>query len=101
MKTVNKSFRAFLLVVLCVVLMSTVCVATGNTYAEKGAAWALDGVYWLVIVAGIWFGGMALIKRNITAGIGIIIAAAIVATISKNPSILENLGTAIKNILGL
>lgn len=101
MKTANKTFRAVLLIALCIVLMSTACLATGNAYAEKGAAWALDGIYWIVIVLGIWFGGMALVKRNITAGVGIFIGTALVAAISKNPSIIENLGTALKNILGL
>lgn len=101
MKTVNKSFRAFLAIILCVALMSTVCMATSNTYAEKGGTWVLDGIYWLVLVGGVWWGGMSVIKRNITAGVGILIGAAIIMVITKNPSILENLGTAMKNILGL
>ncbi len=100
MKTVNKTFRAVLLIVLCVLLLSTVCLAD-NEYAEKGATWILDGLFWIVIVAGLWYGGLSVVKRNITGGIVALVGASVVAVICKNPSILENLGTALKNILGL
>lgn len=84
-----------------VLMLTTIPAFAENEYAKAGATWILDGIFWVAIVAGIWGATMTGIKRNFTAMIGIIAAAAIVCLFCSNPDIIINLGNNIKGILGL
>ena len=75
--------------------------AATNTYAEAGAKWLLDGVYWIVIVSGLFGVGKSAIQRNLTGAIGIFIATALVAVVCKNPDIMVSLGNVLKGVLGI
>lgn len=75
--------------------------ASTNTYAEAGARWLLDGVYWILIVSGLFGVGKSVIQRNLTGAIGIFIATALLAVVCKNPEILVSLGNVLKGILGI
>jgi len=86
---------------LCTAVLLTMPAAAANTYAENGAKWILDGVFWVVIVLGIFGAGMSIVKRNVTAALGIIIGSALVCVLCSNPEIIVSLGNAIKGILGL
>lgn len=79
----------------------TIPTYASNTYAEAGARWVLDGVFWIVLVVGIGSAGMSAVKRNATAAVGIIIATALVCIVCQNPETISNLGNTLKGILGL
>ena len=46
-----------LLLIFSIMTYVPVLADTKNTYAEKGAKWILDGIFWCVIVAGIFGAG--------------------------------------------
>jgi hypothetical protein len=72
-----------------------------NQYAEAGAKWILDGIFWIVLVVGIFGAGMSAVKRNAIASVGIIIGTAIICVFCQNPEIIVNIGNVLKGILGL
>lgn len=82
-------------------IMFSFTVLANNTYAEAGAKWILDGIFWIVAVAGIFGAGMSAVKRNATGAVGILLAAAIICVFCKNPDLLTTIGNTLKGILGL
>lgn len=90
-----------LLLIFSIMTYVPVLADTKNTYAEKGAKWILDGIFWCVIVAGIFGAGTAAVKRNATAAIGIILGAILVCLFCKNPDLFNTIGTKLKAVLGL
>lgn len=88
--------------VLGLTLVTTIpAYASTNTYAESGAKWLLDGIYWFVVACGILGVGKCAIQRNITGALTTFIMTALIAVICKNPEILTSLGNTLKGILGL
>lgn len=100
-----KRFFERAITVLCTTMATTILFTVPahatNTYAEAGAKWVLDGIFWLVLVAGIFGAGMSAIKRNATAAVGIIIATALICVVCQNPETISNIGSVLKGILGL
>ncbi len=82
-------------------LLSASNVFAENTYAENAGKWFLDGIFWIVLVAGIFGTAMAAIRRNMLSALGIGVTTAILLVIIKDYSILVNLGNALKGIIGL
>lgn len=84
-----------------VLMFSIPALASSNTYAENGAKWILDGIFWIVAVGGVFGAGMSAVKRNATGAVGILLGAAIICVFCKNPDILVTIGNNLKGILGL
>ena len=84
-----------------VLIFSFTALASPNTYAENGAKWVLDGIFWIVAVAVIFGAGMSAVKRNATGAVGILLASAIICVFCKNPDLLTTIGNTLKGILGL
>jgi hypothetical protein len=99
-KNVEKIVYTCIITTMMILTFSFTALAS-NTYAENGAKWLLDGVFWIVAVGGIFGAGMSAIKRNATGAVGIILAAAIICVFCKNPDVLTNIGNVLKGILGL
>lgn len=82
------------------IMTSNIVFAT-NTYAQKGAAWILDGLFWVVIVVAIVLIINFLAKNSISKVVVTVIIASVIAIIIKNPTIFETIGNELKTILGL
>jgi hypothetical protein len=75
--------------------------AVTNTYAQKVAAWVLDGAGILFIVGGIVGGGLFALKKNVTGAVITLVLCSLFAFLCYNPGIVKSLGGSIKDILGL
>ncbi len=96
----KKIFKTALPIVLMIII-SSISFAATNTYAKNFGEWLLDGLFWAIIIAGIWYAYKYMAQRNIIAGIGIILTTAFFAYLVKNPTVLSNLGSTLKGIIGL
>lgn len=72
-----------------------------NEYAQKGAAWILDGLFWIIVVAGIVTIARSAVKKDFTGAVVLLIITAILAVLVKNTDILTSIGNNLKTILGL
>lgn len=100
MKAVKHLSRSLLPLILCTLLLTTVCMAT-NTYAEAGAKWILDGIFWIVLVAGISVAAKAAISRNMVATVVILLSTGLLCMLCNDPLVLERIGTNLKAVLGI
>lgn len=101
----KKNMKNTMSVILCTAALATLfsftAMATQNTYAENGAKWILDGIFWVVAVGGIFGAGLSAVKRNATGAIGTLLGAALICVLCKNPDLLTTIGNALKGIIGL
>lgn len=100
-KTMEKVLTGMYAAVVILLSYATPVLATTNEYAKKGATWLLDGIFWIVLVGGIWGGYKLLKNSNIVQGIIVFASTAIVCVLCKDPLILENAGNTIKGVVGL
>jgi len=99
-RLIERSLFKWLISSLAVIAVP-VKVLADNAYAEAGANWILDGLFWVLVVAMIGGIGMAVIKRNLTGALITLVVGGIVLVIVKDPNIIVNIGTALKGVLGL
>lgn len=77
------------------------CFADDNNYAENGANWLLDQLFWVAVVVVIIIFIKNLMARNTVSSIVTIIVGAIICFFIRNPRTLETLGTVVANAIGL
>lgn len=75
--------------------------ASDLNFGENIANWALDQLFWIVLLLGIFFAAMAGIKRAWVACVSIGVGTAIILFFIKNPTSLETLGNKLAEIVGL
>ena len=101
----KKNMKNTMSVILCTAALATLfsftALATQNTYAENGSKWILDGIFWIDAVGGIFGAGKSAVKRNATGAVGILIGAALICVLCKNPDLLTTMGNSLKGIIGL
>ena len=94
--------RAALLIAALAALLAVPCLAAGgNEYAQAGANWVLDGVFWVGIVLVVWGVVKYAAARNITGVVTLVVLGAIVLVIIKQPTLLQTLGEKLMGIIGL
>lgn len=72
-----------------------------NDYAQKGAKWVLDGLFWIIVVAGIVAIARSAVKKDFTGAVVLTLITAVLAVLVKNTEILTTIGNQLKTILGL
>ncbi|WP_101698700.1 hypothetical protein [Clostridium minihomine] len=100
-KVHQRTWKSVCIAMAMIMLHPVVAFAAENQYAKAGAEWILDGVFWVVLVVGIFGAGMNAVKRNATAAVGILFGAALICVIAKNPTIITGIGTTLKDAFGL
>lgn len=75
--------------------------SAANEYAEKGATWVLDGLFWVILVLGISGTVMNGLKRNLTGALICLICTAIGCVFCGNPLVFKTVGASLLGILGL
>jgi len=94
----KKKVTMILMVAILSLLMTMVCFAATN-YTENAVKWFLDQAFWVVIGAGIFGAIAAGLKRSITGVIVILIIAAVLAFLCKNPTFIETLSNEVGNVV--
>ena len=94
----KKKVTMILMVAILSLLMTMVCFAATN-YTENAVKWFLDQAFWVVIGAGIFGAIAAGLKRSVTGVIVILIIAAVLAFLCKNPTFIETLSNEVGNVV--
>lgn len=76
------------------------CFAEG-AYAEKGATWLLDQLFWVAIVVVVIIFIKNLMARNTVSSIVTVIVGAIVCFFIKNPTTFTTIGDVVAKAIGL
>lgn len=97
-KSTKKMATTILMAAMLSLLMTMVCFAATN-YAENAVKWFLDQAFWVVIGAGIFGAIVAGLKRSVTGVIVILIIAAVLAYLCKNPTFIETLSNEVGNVV--
>ena len=89
----------------CVAVLAVIFVipafATGNEYAEKGAQWVLDGIYWIALVVIAWRLFKEIAARNVTGAVVLVLLGALCIVLITKPEVLKTVGEKLLGILGL
>lgn len=93
-----KKVSTILMAAMLSLLMTMVCFAATN-YSENAVKWFLDQAYWVVIGVGIFGAIAAGLKRSVTGVIVILIIAAVLAYLCKNPTFIETLSNEVGNVV--
>jgi len=77
------------------------CFANGPKYAENGATWFLEQLFWVAVVISIIIFIKNLMARNTVSSIVTFIVGAIICFFIKNPTIFETVGNLLATAIGL
>ena len=99
--SLERALRLFL----CIALMGVFCLvptfAATNEYVENAVSWVLDGIFWIAVAMIVWFLIKAVLARNLTGAILLLVSGALVVALIGNPELLKTLGNKLLGIIGL
>ncbi len=98
--TPERALRLFL----CVAILGVFCVApvfAANEYAEKGAQWILDAIFWIALVIIIWRLIMSIIAKNLIGSIILFLAGSLCVALIGKPELLKTVGEKLLGVVGL
>ena len=55
-----------------------------NEYAQKGAAWVLDGLFWIIVVAGVVAIARSAVKKDFTGAVVLTLITAVLAVLVRS-----------------
>lgn len=95
-----KVLRVCLMCLLMGVLL-TVPAFAANEYAEKGAQWILDGIYWVALVVIVWQLFRNVAAKNISGAVIMAVLGALCIVLIVNPEVLKTFGEKLMSTVGL
>lgn len=98
--TAEKLVRLCLLCVVMAVFLAVPALAA-NEYAEKGAQWILDGIYWVALVVIVWQLFKNVASKNISGAVIMVVLGALCIVLIVNPEVLKVLGEKLMGTIGL
>ena len=98
--TLERALRLFVCIAILGVFF-TMPVFADNEYAQKGALWILDAIYWIALVVIIWKLIMSIIARNLIGSIVLFLAGALCIVLIGKPELFKTVGEKLLSIVGL